>query len=361
MTRGPQRWTRRGPSAADLEAERKARVISALWKLVTAAGISALTAIVLSNLAYYDREWRPVLVLVAFALAWYRPGLGALAGGLFALLPLLYQSPTLFVWVAVYGAAFLALSGALGAEHRAAKRVLVFAFPLLAQTPIALLLPFLAGWVFRRRAPWLIAWGMLFTVILGVITGQPIMGDHIGVGIASGESWLLNRAAPVQWQSLGWLLSLDLLKEGVAGAVAVGESLFQAFTNSPFVLVQIGLWALASWIVGWSVEQADRRIGIGGVLAAALLMIGVYRVILISVLGWLLPFEPDAALSARILAGAAVVLLGCYAWPWFQAWQTKVQLWERARGYLLAGAKAAGEWISRWVDEAIKQMRILRE
>ena len=334
--RGPQRWRRQAPSPEEQRQQRQARVLDALRRLAIAGGIALLAWVILRRFPYYGAQWTPILLLALLVVGYPRPGVSLALAGIVSLLPILYHSPTLAGALLIFCALLMAAGGALGGSRVLEMRLLILGFPVLVGTPLALLLPFLAGWAFRKRSAWLVFWGILLTMIVGSVFGQTVVGDHFGMGVAHEVPWILDRPAPETWRSFGWLLDISSYREGMEGLLGVATSLVDAFTETPFPLVQLGLWCGVAWLVGWAADQAERKFGLGVIASAGLLMLAAYQFILPQVLGWQLPFAVGTALSFRVVAGAIIVMAGLYGWPWARSKLVEHDVWGRARRYAVA-------------------------
>lgn len=337
VVQGPRRWLRQASLEAE-KAQSRYRLLANIARgLLRAAAMAGMTYAVLRRFPYYDDQWLPVLVLAVLALGYAKPALGTALGAVIALLPLLYHAPALALGVVVFGAILFALSGSLGEEHLLEKRLAVLAFPMLVVTPWALLLPFLAGSLFRKRAAWVVVAGMLLAIVVGVALGQDAMGTYLVTGVAPTESLVLERAAPERWQSLGWLLDLDMFKMAGTGLLALARQLVDAFITTPLPLVQLALWGLVAWLAGWGASQPRVKTGGPLIALAALLMIACYSFVFPELLSWELPFGTGGIMNGRIVLGALAALLIAFGWPWARATLGQARTWEMLRRYLTDG------------------------
>ena len=302
--------------------------------------VSALTR----QLPYYDAQWKPVVIIAVLALGYIRPGAGAALAALLSLPALLYHAPTWAVSVLLFSLLFLATATVLGESRAVAKRIAVYAFPFLAVTPLAPLLPFVGGGLFGKRGAWVVFWGILLAMISGIVLGQPVMGGYFSSGASAAQRWVLPMDPPANWQSFGWMAQLDLYRQGAAGVLEVGRALGRAFTVTPFPLMQLGLWCLVAWLVGWATEEPGWQVGAGAIVLAALVMIAAYQVIFTALFGWVLPFEADRALNRWSVIGAGLALVVRYGGPWLLAKLEEHQVPERVAAEVRAAAQRARRW-----------------
>ncbi len=330
---GPRRWRREAVPLAGVAGRPKEALSTVLHKLLTAAGMTILAYVILSRFPYYGSQWLPVILLAILGTAYWRPALGATLTVAISIFPLLYHSPALALAILGYGAVLLFLSS--GQRAREAGRqprglqesLVIFGFPILALTPLQVALPFLAGWLFRRRGAYLVAAGVILSMIVGIILGRGLMGDYLSTGVAQPQSLILARGAPAQWQSFRWLLNLNMYKWSAAGLWGVLKQLFTAFTATPFPLVQLVLWCLAAWLVGWAADESDWVIGAVLISGVALGLIACYLFVLPDILGWTLPFKPGIGMNVQILAGAIIAVAGIFGWPLARARLKRGDFW----------------------------------
>ncbi len=309
---GPRIWSRQtGMGRSDAGR-------TALWRrmlrAINALALAALVWIALDRFPYYSREWLPIILVVIAGLTHTQSGLGIAAALVTALPALLYHSPTLAITVLAFG---LALFVAANIFHSSSDErsglhleegLIIFAFPLLLQTPLAVMLPFVLGWILRRRGAFVIFWGILLTILVGLAFGQSVIGSFFATGALTTESVVVSREPPDVWQSLDWLARLSLYREGATGLVALLKELPAALTATPFPVAQWLLWCVATWLVGWAVEQGCHWSGLAMIALVAAAMIVIYHLVVPDWLGWTLPFRPTGALTLQILVGALVVL-----------------------------------------------------
>lgn len=312
---GPRRWVRRVGLGALEQRTRREAFLAVLHKLAVAAGLALLAYVVLRRFPYYDKQWQPVVLLAILALGYIRPVPGTMLAAVACALPLLYHSPALAISLFAFAVLFFLLAKGLGDSHRLEKTLVVFGFPLLALSPPTLAWPFVIGLIFRRRAAWLVLWGAILTMVIGIVLGQSLVGAHFGLGIQPERSLIWDRLPPDRWQTLDWLLDLEAYRLGFMGLAEVVRQLYEAFVTTPFPLVQVAFWCLLAWGVGWASRQPDRIAGIAVIGGLGLLAVALYGFLLTDVLGWTLPFAPSAALNAQILAGCAIALMALYGWP----------------------------------------------
>lgn len=330
---GPQPWRRPAVSDEQKRREHWAKIGSFALRAVVAIGITLAASAILRRFPYYDNQWTPFFLLVCFGASYAQASVGVAATLLISLLPLLYHAPVLVPALLLLIIALAALGNAIGQERRAIKHALVLAFPLLATTWWALLLPFLIGWWFRKRGSALVLLGLLFTMVVGIVLGQPLVGDYVGVGLTPEASLVLERSAPENWQRFDWLLNVEILSRTSQDLITLGTSLFKAFTNTPFALVQLGLWVLVAWLTSWAIDRENLYASLAALAAIAIGLYLAYGIALIDVLQLEPPFTADTTTLWKALLGSAIVAFGVYGWPrirlWLDRtpWQSTVNAW----------------------------------
>lgn len=319
---GPRRWSRQAAMGRGDTGR------AALWQRVlraaNALALAALLWIALDRFPYYSREWLPVILVVIAGLTYVQSGLGVAAALIAALPALFYHSPTLAVGVLAFGLVLLVAanfphSPGEGSGLRLEEGLIIFVFPLLLLTPLTMMLPFILGWILRRRGTFVVFWGILLAILVGLAFGRPVIGSFFATGALTTESAIASREPPAAWKSLGWLARLDLYREGSSGLIALLKGLPSALTTTPFTVAQWILWCVATWLVAWAVEQGRHWSGLTTIALVAVAMIAVYRAVMPDLLEWVLPFRPTGGLTLQIIAGALVVLAAIHGPAWVRA------------------------------------------
>ena len=307
--RGPRRWVRQAEPLTQSPPSTEAELHALLAKLYPALGLTILAYVTLGRFRYYASQWFPILILAVFLAGLLRPALGASLVWLISALPLLYYAPALFMALVVFGLLLLLITALLGQTLSLEETLVIFGTPVLLLTPLAMAWPFLVAWLWRKRGVYLLFWGTLLALLTAPILGQSYLG------MAQVQGLILKQSPPAQWQALGWLASLSVYKSGLLGFWQILKQLYASFTQSPLPLVQIALWCLACWLVGWAVEQADWLSGAILIACVALGLIASYVFVLPDILGWALPFKTGGGMALQILGGALVVSTASYGWP----------------------------------------------
>jgi hypothetical protein len=309
VTRGPRRWVRQAEPLSPPPSSTRTDLVAILKKLPPALGLVVLAYVVFSGFRYYSAQWFPILLLAVFLAGLLRPTLGAALVWLISSLPLLYYAPALLIALVAFGLFLLLITALLGQALSLEETLVIFGTPVLLLTPLAMAWPFLVAWLWRKRGAYLLFWGALLALLTAPILGQSYLG------VSQIQGLILKQSPPAQWQALGWLANLDVYKSGILGFWQILKQLYVSFTLSPLPLVQIALWCLVCWLVGWAVEQADWLSGAILIACVALGLIASYVFVLPDILGWALPFKIDGGMILQILGGALVVGAASYGWP----------------------------------------------
>jgi hypothetical protein len=254
-------------------------------------------------------------------------------------LTLLYHAPALAFAIILFSL-FLAAASSLLTEGSSSKayaidkRLLIFGFPILATTHWLLLLPFLLGALFRKRGAWIVCFGLILTMIVGLGLGQTAVGPYLGMGTNPTQRLVLGQQRPAEWRSLGWLLDMERVATALDWLIQLGNDFVEAFLNTPLPLVQLVLWSAATWLVGWVLEQGDVRVSVIGLLLIVAGLSLSYAWLLPDLLELSLPFTPGAGTFIRFLLGAILVFAGLYGWPRGVTYWDKVDPMSHARTYV---------------------------
>jgi hypothetical protein len=200
-------------------------------RALTAAGLTILVGNLLQSGPSYAPEWVVVLIVALFAIGLYHRTAGYVAAVAIAVWPLWQLSPylaTLFLAVAVLGREWLV--------NNLEWTILIVAAPLLAPYSITALVPLLAGLFLGAAGGFWV--GLLLALWLKLVGGMAgIEPDMLSLH----QEMILIQDIATRYSGANSLETLRLLVAPFAG-------------NATFLLLdllQLLLWALGGYLVGW--------------------------------------------------------------------------------------------------------------